>query len=275
MSVYPQAYGRQTAVNGAVHSADDVRPSPNGRPLALDKQLRLLVAACGDEDEKTLAYGRELSARLNATTTEQAEADFAALLATGGADCDLVLLGEPRRSWLSRWLFGDPAWAAAEKLSCSVLAARRPRWPVREILTILRGEPNDEAAVNWALRLAAVCEAHLTLLPIVPSQPGFYNQGRGVQAPLRVLLTADSPVGHNLRRQLLRLNQSELPGRMESYEGPPEEQIEKALQAHNPDLIVVAAEPHGRFMRFWLGEIVRPLLRRTDRPVLTAKAAYS
>jgi DNA-binding response OmpR family regulator len=43
MSVYPQAYGRQTAVNGAVHSADDVRPSPNGRPLALDKQLRQLV----------------------------------------------------------------------------------------------------------------------------------------------------------------------------------------------------------------------------------------
>ena len=37
------------------------------------------------------------------------------------------------------------------------------------------------------------------------------------------------------------------------------------------DLVLIGAEPHGRFYRRLLGELVMPLLRWIDRPLLIAQ----
>ena len=64
------------------------------------------------------------------------------------------MFGEPERTWLEMLLTGQPCGQAIAQSSTSFLLARRPRWPIRSILLILRIEKTDEAAVDWLARLA-------------------------------------------------------------------------------------------------------------------------
>lgn len=226
-------------------------------------QLRLHI--CAECAEQT-AYGRQLAQLLSAALVPEPEGAY-----------DLAIIGDSCHSLRER-LFGSKAARRASALSgVSALLLRQPRWPLRHILVILRGQPDDETAVTWALRLAEAAGADLTLLPVIPSQPGYYTRSSQVQPPLEVLLMADSLTGRCLRRQLGRLGETAVTGHIASHAGPPAEQIEREILLIDPDLIVVAAEETNRFIRMWLGEIVWPLLRTANRPVLVARpeAAFS
>jgi nucleotide-binding universal stress UspA family protein len=219
-------------------------------------QLRLPLAPDGEDPT---GYGRKLAELLRAISVDAADSER-----------DLLLLSESDLSWRDRWFGSAAVRQAGGLLSSSVLLARQPRWPLRHLLVILRGQPEDETAVTWALRLAKAAGAGITLLPIIPAQPGYYNHSSQVQAPLNVLLTTNSLTGRCLQRQLLRLAQEGVSGTVQTQPGPPVQQIEQAVQIDQPDLILIAEESGDRFLRLWLGELVRPLLRAADRPVLVA-----
>jgi nucleotide-binding universal stress UspA family protein len=51
----------------------------------------------------------------------------------------------------------------------------------------------------------------------------------------------------------------------------PRRRIAWAVAATNCDLIVISEEPYHWLQRRFLGELIRPLLRRADRPVLVAR----
>lgn len=221
-------------------------------------QLRLQLAPDGEDPT---GYGRKLAELLQAVSIGAADSDR-----------DLLILGESALSWRDR-LFGSAAVRQAGGfLDCSVLLAREPRWPLRRLLVILRGQPEDETAVTWALRLAKAAGASLSLLPVIPDQPGYYSQGDQVQPPLALLLMANSLTGRCLRRQLGRVRETAVTAEIVSHNGPPAEQIAREIRTNDPDLILIGAESCGRFLRLWLGEIVTPLLRRADRPVLIARS---
>lgn len=244
----------------AVDVPEEAGWQPPFTPMAArahsNAQLRLQLAPDGDDPT---GYGHKLAELLQAVSVDGADSER-----------DLLILGESDLSWRDR-LFGSAAVRQAGGfLGNSVLLARQPRWPLRHLLVILRGQPEDETAVTWAIRLAKAAGATIALLPIIPAQPGYYNRSSQVQAPLDVLLSADSLTGRCLQRQLLRLAQEGVSGYVQTQAGPPAQQIEQAMQIDQPDLILIAEEIGDRFLRVWLGELVRPLLRATDRPVLVA-----
>ena len=84
-------------------------------------------------------------------------------LAHGGPS--LILLNSPRPAWWQRL----SAPRALDKLFGSVLFVRRPRWPLRHILFIVReGEAGnaalpDEAALSWVEKLTAPAWTKVTL----------------------------------------------------------------------------------------------------------------
>lgn len=69
-------------------------------------------------------------------------------------------------------------------------------------------------------------------------------------------------------RWLDRLN---VEGSVSRRQGEPFAQVRNEVRSGAYDLIVIAAEPHGGWGRWFLGEVVAPLLRWADRPVLIAR----
>jgi hypothetical protein len=247
---------------------------PAGNGSRGTKELRLRIIPCAEEtSQAVLTYGRELARLLGAEGEYRTVSDFDRLGSDAVAGCDLVILGEPRQSLRQRIWPGLAAGRAVERWTGSLLLARQPRWPLRRILTILRGETGDDAAIEWTLRLAAAAGAGVRLLAVIPPLPGLYNIGGEVQAPLDLLLLVNSTTGCCLRRQVRRLCQAGVAAELGAQPGAPDEQIETEVRRSAPDLVVIAAESTGHLWRLWMGELVRPLLRRLDRPLLVARPA--
>lgn len=243
-----------------------------GHDSRVTNDLRLRIIPCAEEtNQVVLSYGLELARLLRAEVEARTVSDFAGLGPDAVAGCDLLILGEPRQSLAQRLWPALAVGRAVERWPGSLLLARRPRWPLRQILTILRGESGDDAAVAWTLRLAAAAGAGVTLLAVIPPLPGLYSEGSQVQAQLDVLLLANSTTGCCLRRQVRRLQQAGVMAQLGSRPGAPGRQIETEVRRSAPDLVVIAAESTGQFWRLWLGELVRPLLRWLDRPLLVAR----
>jgi nucleotide-binding universal stress UspA family protein len=271
MKAMTQFYAQAPAEVRSLRQSVLVSSEVAGPPVGIG-ELRLAIVACDAQQSRAvLSYGRQIARLLGVEPALQKAADFEAVSRDYLAGCDLAILGEPRQSLWQRFWPGLAASRAAVQWSCSLLLARRPRWPLHRILTLVRGDDGDEAALDWTSRLAAASGAGVTLLPIIPSLPGLYNQGNQVQAPPHLLLLAHSMTGRCLRRQLRRLHQAGIDVRLASQPGVPADQIEAELCCSAPDLVVIAAETCGQLLRLWLGELVGPLLRTIDRPLLIAR----
>lgn len=153
----------------------------------------------------------------------------------------------------------------------SVLVVQQPRWPLQQILLVVRGEVSDETAVYWAATLAQNSYATVAIMPIIPAWPGMYQMGNEVQADLDVLLQPNTASGQRLHEYREKLEQAGVPNYFCQQSGTPDQQIQREVAETGHDLIVVAAEGDGRLHRWYLGEIVSPLLRWVDRPLLIAK----
>ncbi len=194
------------------------------------------------------------------------------LLLQAQADCDLLFLSEPvQRNFLGRLLNRSVYRKILDAVPASLWLIRQPRWPIDSILLIIRDEAGEETAEEWALRLALACDAAVTVLVISPADPIMYREGGPVQAPLEILLTADSPIGTQIRRVLRRLRDAGVEGDLQQRQGTPDEQIERELAAGDHDLVIIAAEKKSKLWRWWLGELVEPLLRWLDRPILIVR----
>ena len=185
-------------------------------------------------------------------------------------DCCLVAFGEPKQTLLKRLKTACIGCRAISRLPTSLLVIRQPRWPIRNILLILRIEETDEAAVAWAGRLARSSGAAVTILPIVPWLPAMHTLGNRIQPEMNVLLSPNTPSGHELNQIVKELIRRKIEYALHLHQGKPDHQIREEVSQGNYDLIIIGSEPYGRFYRLFLGELVAPLLRWVDLPLLIA-----
>jgi nucleotide-binding universal stress UspA family protein len=240
--------------------------------------LRLLVCTqaspSGDEVKAyAQAIGNLLSAHvdhLDTSTTAGAALD--ALV--GGVErtgYDLAILGGANESLIERLLWGSIDRRATKKVPFSLLVARQPRWPLRRMLLLIRGEGADEVAVDWVVRLARPSGASVTVLAIVPPIPAMYQGMARMRQGLAELLAGDSALGHQMRGAGRRLADWEINSILRLCQGSPDRVVHRELAEGDYDLIAVAAEHHHCWLRWLLGELVAPMLREAARPVLIAK----
>jgi nucleotide-binding universal stress UspA family protein len=147
---------------------------------------------------------------------------------------------------------------------------RFPRWPIQSILLIVRGGKADRSAIEIAFCLACKCNASLITLATVPDIPAFYRSYAKVQLGLPTLFELNTEPGHQLREILHRMSLHGLNGDIQACESEPNQQIRQLVKLSDPDLIVISQEPYSRLWRLLFGEIVQPMLRWIDRPVLIA-----
>jgi hypothetical protein len=190
------------------------------------------------------------------------------------AGLDLLLYQEPERPWWQRWLGWTPASRVIDHNHSSVLIVRRPRWPLRRILLILRGHETDEAAVQWLGRVARPARAEVIVLPIIPPFPVMFRHG-SLPLQAEVLLSPNTFSGVQLRRLASLFTHWDIETQILLNDSEPQARIEWALQTSGCDLVILSDESYHWIHRQFLGELVRPLLRKGDRPILIAKDEIS
>jgi nucleotide-binding universal stress UspA family protein len=156
--------------------------------------------------------------------------------------------------------------------SPSCLVAQRPRWPLQQILLVIQGGEADEAAVDWTVRLARESGATVTVLVVVPPVPAMYRGLTRMQQGLAAVLAADTPLGEQVRRVARHLVDWEIDATLRLRQGAPDWQIHEEVAEGDYDLLVVAAQPPGRWVRWLRDDLVCRLLHCIDRPVLIARS---
>lgn len=240
--------------------------------------LRLLVCTqVGPSGDKVKAYAQAIGDLLSAQVDRldmPATASAALDALIGGVErtgYDLAIFGGMDESLIERLLWGSVDRRATEKVPASLLIARRPRWPLRRMLLLIRGEGADDAAVDWVVRLARPSGASATVLAIVPPVPAMYQGMPHMRQGLAELLAGDSALGHQMRGAGQRLADWKINSMLRLCQGPPDWVIHRELVEGDYDLVAVAAEHHHCWLRWLLGELVAPMLRGTAQPVLIAK----
>lgn len=238
-----------------------------------DEAMRLVVWLPGRGDQITLrAYGEYLASLLGGRMTVGGSEARVSRIEKDLGDCDLLIFSDPEQSTIERLLFGPVARRVARRVSTTMLLARNPHWPIQRILLVIRVETSEDSAVQWAGRLAHSSGAHLTILPLLPSQPLIYGAGSRLQVGIESLLTPNTPSGEQLRRFLDALEQWEVDGKLRVRQGDPLWQICWECDEGGYDLVIIGAEQGSRTQRWLFGELVGPLIALATRPLLIASS---
>jgi nucleotide-binding universal stress UspA family protein len=247
-------------------------------PEVLQGSPRLLVCAHASPiADEVLTFSRALGSLLGAHVS------YFSPLVEDDANCEavarvaeqsgysLVIWGEPDQSLGQRLLTGAAHRKATKRVTCSLLVARRPRWPLRSMLLIVRGEETDNVATDWVVRLARPSRAVVTVLTVVPPVPAMYNGYARMRQGLDTLLTTDTALGKHMRWVAQWLVEWELEVTLRLRQGAPDQEIRREVTQGDYDLIALADQPRSKWRRWLVGDWVTSLLSWAERPVLIAK----
>jgi hypothetical protein len=181
---------------------------------------------------------------------------------------DLVIYRAPQQSLIKRLVGYPDENSLVDLLGVSSLIVKRFRWPIKQILLVIRNENSDETSLNWTLNLAKKSGAFVTVLPITNPIPAFYSS---LPQDVPSLISSDCALGRKMRWVANKLLEWEIDGSLRLRNELPNDQIRCEVLEGDHDLIVIAADPENMIRRMLVGTLVAPLLSWADRPLLIAK----
>ncbi len=220
-------------------------------------------------------YAQDLGRLLETGVSRVETANEIAARCGAGGGPTLVILGSPDHPVLSPLLLNpaeENTLVEQPGSQWAVLVAQPPRWPLQHILLVLWGEETDEAAVEWAVRLARPAGSAITALAVVSPVPGVESWRVRMDKGLPALLTTDTPLGQRMQHVARRLVEQGIAGTLRLRQGPPDRQIHQEVTEGDYDLIVIAAAPCHRWQRWLKEDWPASLFHWTDQPVLVAGA---
>ncbi len=235
-----------------------------------DVPTLLVCAGDGPECNRVQAYAQALGELLDAPVWEMAAKAELSTQAGDPASQKLVVLGGQAQARVEPLL---SEWSKRGLPVPSVLFARQPRWPLQRILLVLQGRQGDDAAVEWTVRLARIGGAAVSVLVVVPPVPAMYHGLARMQHSLAAVLSADTPLGEQLRRVACHLVDWEIDTTLRLRQGVPDWQIHQEVIEGEFDLLVVAAEQQSWWARRLVDGLIHRLLHSVDRPMLVASPA--
>jgi nucleotide-binding universal stress UspA family protein len=247
-------------------------------PEVLQRSLSLLVyTPASPAASEVLAFARYTAGLLEArlshyrpTGEKDVNCDGVARVAEQGG-YDLVVWGEADRDLGRRLILGLTCNRARKRMNASLLAAWLPRWPFKRLLLLLQGEERDDAALDWAVRLARPSGASVTALAVIAPLPAVYGQCTRMQQGLDAVLATQTPLGQQMRRAARWLVDWEVQATLLLRQGLPDQKIRREVVQGEYDLIVVADQPGAWWRRCLSGDWVASLPGWAGRPVLIAK----
>ena len=157
-----------------------------------------------------------------------------------------------------------------DQLPSSVIIPQRPKLTLSDVLLVIPdGNTEVESAIHWAVQFARSNQSTVTVLPLLPPVPAWY--GSFIKHSLQALLEENDPLGKKMRSIAQRLSEGKIYGSFKLREGEPLDQLRDELLTSDPDLIIIPSAPHSCLRDWAFGDLISPLLRWCNRPVLISK----
>jgi nucleotide-binding universal stress UspA family protein len=183
---------------------------------------------------------------------------------------DLIMFQLPEPGIIPQLLLDFTLNKLIERLPASILLFKKPCWPLKKLLLVLRdGHDIFDSAVDWIIRLAKHSQTSVTILPLLPPVPEMY--GPSIQHSLPALLSGNDPLGQKMRQVALRLSSEQIEGTFKLRNVPPLEQLRDEVSEEEIDLVAITAKPQNCFGRWLFGELINDLFSWFDRPLLITK----
>lgn len=156
--------------------------------------------------------------------------------------------------------------APGREYGAPTLYACRPRWPLRRLLLILRGDPVDDAALAWATRLARASGAAATALMVAPHTTATYAPP--AHDDVSSLLSVNTAKGHKMQHAARRLAAMQLDAVLHLRQGKPEVVIREELASTSYDLVVAGVAVRSPDAQWRLRPLLHKLLPEMNCPLL-------
>ncbi len=237
-------------------------------PAAIDDHHPLedvFERAVGLFDEKGLAYSLEV----RNGDAEQVIPDKA------NSAKFLTVVSPLGRHRIRRMLTGRSIRPLMEKIREPILYVPEVRFPLKRVLISAGGLGYEAAAENLALQIAAVNQAEVTILHVVPPTDLDYPTTRGLRGHITELAETNTLPGRSLRHALEMAQEAGLNARVIGRQGIVVEEIVDEVQEGNYDMVCMGSSYSANTLRQYyapnvtaeIADIVRcPLLIARYRP---------
>lgn len=190
---------------------------------------------------------------------------------------DLIIMSTHGRSGVERWVMGSVTERVLRYAPCPVLAVRSKR-PLQKILITLDGSQRAEQSIPYAMELAEVFAANVTLLQARSTTSIFdleaaallntHEHGLGERLFREAEDRADiylESTWHDWRRDGVSLKTA-------VREGKPAQAILDYAQHNNIDLIAMSTHGLTGLRRWAYGSVTEKVLRHTDCAMLIVRS---
>jgi nucleotide-binding universal stress UspA family protein len=178
-------------------------------------------------------------------------------------------LGRPR---LRRMLTGRSIRPLMEKIREPILYVPEVRFPLKKVLISAGGLGYEAAAENLALQIAAVNQAEVTILHVVPPTDLDYPTTRGLRGHITNLAETNTLPGRSLRHALEMAQEAGVDARVIGRQGIVVEEIVDEVQEGNYDLVCMGSSYSANTLRqYYAPNVTAEIADIVHCPLLIAR----
>ncbi len=186
---------------------------------------------------------------------------------------DLVVIGTERKGAQGFFLPSTKAYSITEAIVPPVLVVPASRPDIKRILICSGGGAYIDNAVRFTSKIAKELSAQITLLNVTPLPAAMHGTILRRQEDDAALLNSNSALARNLRTEKEIIESAGIPVVVRIRHGIVIHEILAEIEESNHDLVVVGSWPIRDALRnYAIGNVMREIVNRTDRPVLVIRS---
>jgi nucleotide-binding universal stress UspA family protein len=160
----------------------------------------------------------------------------------------------------------------ANKSRVSALLIRNPPKIIEKILICTGGHTESQNVVSLGVHLAQAIDAKATILHVVTSAPAMYTGLDALEEGLESVLTRDSPLSNHLKEAAIKAEDAGVKAKLELRHGVVSEEIIRACEVEQSDLVVTGSHRPGALMdQLLLGRITPQLVSSSNCSTLIVR----
>ncbi len=184
----------------------------------------------------------------------------------------IVVVGPLGRPPLKRLISGRSFRHIMEQVSAPIIYVPQARLPLKRMLVCLGGLGYEVTAENLAMKVAAMAQAEVVLLTVVPPIDLDYPSARAVREQWQHLVETDTPAGRSLRRGLEIAQAAGCKASVKTRNGNVLEEILAEVEDGDYDLLCMGSPYSAHALRQLYTPNITAEVAETDLvPVLTAR----
>src|SRR6201995_2206478 len=186
---------------------------------------------------------------------------------------DLVVIGTERKGAQGFFLPSTKAYSITEAIAPPVLVVPASRPTIKGILICSGGGAYIQNAVIFTSKIARELSAQVTLLNVTPQPAAMHGTIFRRQEDAAALLNSNSALARNLRTEKEIIESAGVTAVVRIRHGIVINEILAEIEESDHDLVVVGSWPVRDALRnYAIGNVMREIVNRTDRPVLVIRS---